>query len=75
MTKDFPGVLFLVVGNSGAGKDSIISGLIKKYPSSLKNIYAPKRYITRPTSETEKSISISQLEFNKMEKDGDSSRG
>ena len=71
MTKDFPGVLFLVVGNSGAGKDSIISGLINKYPSNLKKIYAPKRYITRPTSETEKSISISQLEFNKMEKDGD----
>jgi len=71
MTKDFPGVLFLVVGNSGAGKDSIIFGLINKYPSNLKKIYAPKRYITRLSSETEKNISISPLEFKKMEKDGE----
>ncbi len=70
MTKDFSGVLFLVVGNSGAGKDSIISGVVNKYPSNLKKVYAPKRYITRPPSETEKNISISTLDFKKMEKDG-----
>ncbi len=71
MTKYFSGVLFLVVGNSGAGKDSIISGVVNIYPSNLKKIYAPKRYITRPPSETEKNISISPLEFKKMEKDGE----
>ncbi|MFX1312664.1 MAG: phosphonate metabolism protein/1,5-bisphosphokinase (PRPP-forming) PhnN [Promethearchaeota archaeon] len=70
MTKDFSGVLFLVVGNSGAGKDSIIYGVINKYPSNLKKIYAPKRYITRAPSETEKNISISPLDFKKMEEDG-----
>ncbi|MFX1572452.1 MAG: phosphonate metabolism protein/1,5-bisphosphokinase (PRPP-forming) PhnN [Promethearchaeota archaeon] len=70
MAKDFPGILFLVVGNSGAGKDSIISGLINQYPSNLKKIYAPKRYITRPPSETEKNFSISTLDFKQMEKRG-----
>jgi len=70
MTKDFSGVLFLIVGNSGAGKDAIISGLINKYPSNLKKIYAPQRYITRAPSETEKNISISPLEFREMKEDG-----
>ncbi|MFX0023382.1 MAG: hypothetical protein ACFE9S_13730 [Candidatus Hermodarchaeota archaeon] len=67
MVKKFTGTLFLVVGNSGSGKDSIISGVIKKYPSELKNIYAPKRYITRPPSKFEENISISPDEFAKME--------
>lgn len=67
MTKYFPGILFLIVGNSGSGKDSIILDVVDKYPSNLKKVYAPKRYITRPPSETEKNISITVEEFNKME--------
>jgi phosphonate metabolism protein PhnN/1,5-bisphosphokinase (PRPP-forming) len=68
MVKRFSGTLFLVVGNSGSGKDSIISGIIENYPSYLKEIYAPKRYITRPASEFEDNITISPQEFNEMEK-------
>ncbi|MFX0039643.1 MAG: phosphonate metabolism protein/1,5-bisphosphokinase (PRPP-forming) PhnN [Promethearchaeota archaeon] len=68
MLKKFPGTLFLVVGNSGSGKDSIISGIVKKYPSNLKKIYAPKRYITRPPSKFEENLSISTEEFKEMEK-------
>ena len=70
MVKNFPGTLFLIVGNSGSGKDSIISGVIKAYPPYLKQIYAPKRFITRPPSETEKNFSISPEDFKKMDKKG-----
>ncbi len=68
MKKKYPGTLFLVVGNSGSGKDSIISGLIKEYPPNLKKIYAPKRYITREPSKFEENISISTQKFREMEK-------
>ncbi len=71
MSKKFTGTLFLVVGNSGSGKDSIISGVLEAYPSYLKQIYAPKRFITRPPSETEKNFSISPEEFKKMENKGE----
>jgi len=64
------GTLFLIVGNSGSGKDSIISGVVKEYPSNLKQIYAPKRYITRPPSESEKNISITPKEFRELEEKG-----
>jgi len=68
--KDYPGTLFLIVGNSGSGKDSIISGVIEKYPLNLKKIYNPKRYITRPPSKTEENISITSIEFKELsEKD------
>lgn len=70
MAKDFDGILFLIVGNSGSGKDSIISGVISKYSSNLQQIYAPKRYITRPPSKFEKNISITPEEFKKMEING-----
>ncbi len=70
MIKNFPGILFLIVGNSGSGKDSIISGLTKKYPSNLIQIYVPKRFITRPPSEFEKNISITTQEFREMDKNG-----
>ncbi|MFX1277683.1 MAG: phosphonate metabolism protein/1,5-bisphosphokinase (PRPP-forming) PhnN [Promethearchaeota archaeon] len=68
--KKFSGTLILVVGNSSSGKDSIISGVIKRYPLNKKKIYSPKRYITRPPSESEKNYSISPEEFEEMEKNG-----
>lgn len=70
MIKKFPGILFLIVGNSGSGKDTIISGVTKDYPSKLIQIYVPKRYITRPPSEFEKNISITTQEFKEMDKKG-----
>jgi len=62
--------LFLVVGNSGSGKDSIIYGATKKYPQNLKKVHVVKRYITRPSSETEDNYSITPDEFKEMEKQG-----
>jgi len=69
--KNFPGFLFLLTGNSGSGKDSIISGVTQNYPSHLKQIYIPKRFITRPPSEFERNISITPEEFKEIEKKGD----
>jgi ribose 1,5-bisphosphokinase len=59
------------VGNSGAGKDSIISGVIANYPSTLKKIYSPRRYITREASDTEKNIHVSPEEFEELDKKGE----
>ena len=70
MKKIFPGMLFLVVGNSGSGKDSIISGAINGYPKEEKDIMVAKRYITRPPSEFEDNFSITTDEFELMEKQG-----
>ncbi len=66
MIKNFPGILVLVVGNSGSGKDSIISGVVKRFPSDLKEIHLTQRYITRPASETEDNIAITPEIFKEM---------
>ncbi len=68
--KNFPGTLVLVVGNSGSGKDSIISGAIKRYPPELKKVYLAKRYITRPPSEFEENYCISAEQFKTMDEQG-----
>ena len=70
MATNFRGTLFLIVGNSGSGKDSIITGVIKEFPSNLIQIYAPKRYITRPPSEFERNISITIKDFKELEEKG-----
>lgn len=68
--KEYEGTLFLIVGNSGSGKDSIISGAIEKFPKDMKEIFVPKRYITRPPSEFEENYAISKEKFKEMEKKG-----
>jgi ribose 1,5-bisphosphokinase len=70
MVKNFLGTLFLLTGNSGSGKDSIISGIITHYPSNLKQIYAPKRFITRRASETENNFSLTIDQFEEMDRKG-----
>ena len=66
MLKDFPGILVLVVGNSGSGKDSIISEVVKRFPSKLKEIHLTRRYITRSASETENNIATTPETFKEM---------
>jgi len=70
MNKTFSGTLFLVIGNSGSGKDSIIKAVLERYPSDLKSIRLTQRYITRSPSEDEDNISISPEEFREMSKQG-----
>jgi len=66
MIKNFPGILVLVVGNSGSGKDSIISEVVKRFPTNLKEIHLTQRYITRSSSKTEDNIAITPKIFNEM---------
>ncbi len=68
--KGFEGTLFLVTGNSSSGKDSIISGLLDKYPPKNKKLVSIKRYITRPPSGTEKNYYITTQGFEDREKKG-----
>ena len=53
------GRLFLAVGNSASGKDSVISYALRGIPT-LKKL---KRVITRPESDTEDFISIKKEDF------------
>jgi len=69
--KNFPGMLILVVGNSGSGKDSIMRGVKEKYPSNLKELYLTQRYITRPYSDTENYIAIKPEDFKKLSLQGE----
>lgn len=69
--KEFEGTLFLVVGNSGSGKDTIITEAIEQYPEDLKEPHLAKRYITRPPSEYEENYAISEEKFKEMEKNGE----
>ena len=63
--------LFLIVGNSGSGKDSLIKEVQDNFPEHLKEIKVPKRVITRPPSpETEKYESIDEKTFLKLKKEG-----
>jgi ribose 1,5-bisphosphokinase len=68
--KNYPGLLVLIVGNSGSGKDSIMRGVKERFPTKLKPLYLAQRFITRPTSETESNIAISPEEFKKMSSQG-----
>ena len=70
MKKDFPGTIFLVIGNSGSGKDSIMMGAIERLPPELKEAFLTKRYITRPPSEFEDNYTITTEKFQEMDKQG-----
>ncbi|MHA1268984.1 MAG: phosphonate metabolism protein/1,5-bisphosphokinase (PRPP-forming) PhnN [Candidatus Helarchaeota archaeon] len=64
--------LFLIVGNSGSGKDSLIKEVQKHFPKHLKEIKVPIRVITRPPSpETENFESIDVDSFIKLKKNGE----
>jgi len=57
-----PGRLVLVVGPSGAGKDSVITGA-KAYCASDPAIIFPRRIVTRPATVNEDHLSISNCGF------------
>lgn len=57
------GTLFLIVGASGVGKDTLIDLLKCRFP----NICFPRRYITRPAGKGgEDYVSVSEEIFEKM---------
>nr|MDO8117155.1 hypothetical protein [Candidatus Sigynarchaeota archaeon] len=65
------GCLFLIVGNSGSGKDSILDWVKAHWSCEKTDIIIAERYITRPPApETEKFVSVSQDEFKKIDHAG-----
>jgi ribose 1,5-bisphosphokinase PhnN len=50
------GQLFLIVGNSGSGKDTLLKEVLRQWPASAKPIRTPQRYITRPAHASEPFI-------------------
>ena len=65
------GTLFLLIGNSGSGKDSLIQWVLNAWPPAKMPPFVPIRVITRPPSpETEGFESISEEEFHQMAEAG-----
>ena len=61
------GVLFLIVGNSGSGKDTLLRWVTERWPKNLPPLLVAQRYITRPSNpETETFITVSPEEFKEM---------
>jgi len=65
-----PGQLVLVVGPSGAGKDTLI-GLAQAARAGSTNIVFPQRVVTREASSFEKNAAVSPILFGQMLARGD----
>ncbi len=57
-----PGRLVLVVGPSGAGKDTLI-GIAKSLCAGNAGVKFPRRVVTRPSSEFEDNLAMTPAEF------------
>jgi ribose 1,5-bisphosphokinase len=64
-----PGTLMLIVGPSGAGKDTLIN-LMRAKCTSDETIVFPRRAVTRPPSEHEDHDSLTEAEFEARARDG-----
>jgi ribose 1,5-bisphosphokinase len=64
------GTLFLIVGNSGSGKDSMIKEIQKIWPVENIPLCVATRYITRPPHESEPSVYLKPEVFYQLEKEG-----
>ena len=65
-----PGRLVLVVGPSGAGKDTLIAGARRAFMDDSSVVF-PRRVITRPASASEDNIEMSQEAFSRAVADGE----
>ncbi|MHA1731807.1 MAG: phosphonate metabolism protein/1,5-bisphosphokinase (PRPP-forming) PhnN [Promethearchaeota archaeon] len=69
---DARGTLFLIVGNSGSGKDSLIRYVLENWPEGVPPPHVPTRVITRPPSpETEDFESATPEEFDALQSAGE----
>ncbi len=64
-----PGRLVLVVGPSGAGKDTLIR-LTRERLGAASTVVFPTRIVTRPSSETEANEELSPAQFAQRRADG-----
>ena len=67
---DYSGQLFLIVGNSGSGKDALLKEAIKRWPAHARPIRIPQRYITRPAHNSEPFASVTPEEFASLKLQG-----
>ncbi len=65
------GQLFLIVGNSGSGKDALLKEVVKRWPPSVSPIRIPQRTITRPTHDSEPFTSVTPEEFAALKQRGE----
>ena len=66
----YTGQLFLIVGNSGSGKDSLLEEVTARWPDSATPLKIPRRYITRPAHKSEPFISVTVKEFEILKQQG-----
>ena len=64
------GQLFLIVGNSGSGKDSLLEEVLKRWPASARPLRIPRRYITRPAHKSEPFIAVTVKDFETLKQAG-----
>ena len=67
---EYSGQLFIIVGNSGSGKDALLNEVLKRWPASARPIRLPQRYITRPAHDSEPFISVTPEEFAALKQRG-----
>lgn len=67
---DYSGQLFLIVGNSGSGKDALLKEVLKRWPASARPVRVPQRYITRPAHDSEPFYSVTPDEFAALKRRG-----
>jgi ribose 1,5-bisphosphokinase len=64
-----PGALVLIVGPSGAGKDTLI-GIVRDQSTNDPFVVFPRRVVTRPASEHEDNDFMAEAEFNQHAQSG-----
>ena len=63
--------VFLIIGNSGAGKDTVIDEVLRRFPPHYMKLQVPKRVITRQSSDTEKFEPVDTETFYKLRESGE----
>jgi ribose 1,5-bisphosphokinase len=64
------GCLFLLVGNSGSGKDALIDEVRRGWPPGISPLLVPRRYITRPAHLSEPYHAVTPNRFDDMDRRG-----
>lgn len=71
MPPDGAGMLVLITGNAGSGKDTVMAELKRTWPDAAGPLYLPQRFITRKGHPSEPFVSVDAKEFSRMEAKGD----
>lgn len=64
------GKLFLIVGNSGSGKDSLLQAVSDSWSVTTPSLRVVKRYITRKPDPSEDHFSVTKQRFLELKKQG-----